>query len=161
MLDAADFGRNPHGSEFGEYGRCQVRFRKAKKGSPPKRRGVLTVFDWTPDVLDTRLSAPTARSLPAPQNVSHGDAHRSVPVPMGVVRGGRPCADQQRPRQPRTRTDQPVLLSQARARLSEEVLESHFRQVLSPSPVPVTPEAWWRALRLLAGRQPVRHPRLR
>ncbi|MFI7650490.1 tyrosine-type recombinase/integrase [Micromonospora sp. NPDC049460] len=49
MLDAADFGRNPHG---GEYGRCQVRFGKAKKGSPPKRRGVLTVFDWTPDVLD-------------------------------------------------------------------------------------------------------------
>ncbi|GAB2454286.1 tyrosine-type recombinase/integrase [Streptomyces incanus] len=28
-----------------------VRFGKAKKGSPPKRRGVLTVFDWTPDVL--------------------------------------------------------------------------------------------------------------
>ncbi|MGW0776063.1 hypothetical protein ACWD01_20955 [Streptomyces sp. NPDC002835] len=49
MLDAADFGRNPHG---GEFGRCQVRFGKAKKGSPPKRRGVLTVFDWTPDVLD-------------------------------------------------------------------------------------------------------------
>lgn len=46
------FGRNPHGGEFGEYGRCQVRFGKAKKGSPPKRRGVLTVFDWTPDVLD-------------------------------------------------------------------------------------------------------------
>lgn len=48
MLDAADFGRNPHG---GEFGRCQVRFGKAKKGSPPKRRGVLTVFDWTPDRL--------------------------------------------------------------------------------------------------------------
>ncbi|MFE2498964.1 tyrosine-type recombinase/integrase [Streptomyces scopuliridis] len=52
MLDAADSDRNPHGGEFGEYGRCQVRFGKAKKGSPPKRRGVLTVFDWTPDVLD-------------------------------------------------------------------------------------------------------------
>ncbi|MFJ3926315.1 hypothetical protein [Streptomyces sp. NPDC090022] len=46
------FGRNPYGAEFGEYGRCLVRFGKAKKGSPPKRRGVLTVFDWTPDVLD-------------------------------------------------------------------------------------------------------------
>ncbi|WP_217222651.1 hypothetical protein [Streptomyces anulatus] len=45
--DAADFGRNPHGAEFGEHGRCQVRFGKAKKGSPPKRRGVLTVFAWT------------------------------------------------------------------------------------------------------------------
>ncbi|WP_405612402.1 tyrosine-type recombinase/integrase [Streptomyces sp. NBC_01508] len=52
MLDAADFGRNPHGAEHGEYGRCQVRFGKAKKGSPPKRRSVLTVFGWSADVLD-------------------------------------------------------------------------------------------------------------
>ena len=52
MLDAADFGRNPHGPEFGEFGLCRVRFGKAKKGSPPKRRSVLTVWDWTPDVLD-------------------------------------------------------------------------------------------------------------
>jgi integrase/recombinase XerC len=52
MLDAADFGRNPHGAEFGEFGLCRVRFGKAKKGSPPKRRGVLTVFGWTPDVLE-------------------------------------------------------------------------------------------------------------
>lgn len=53
--DAAGFGRNPHGAE---YGRCQVRFGKAKKGSPPKRRGVLTVFDWTrenPEHARTRL----------------------------------------------------------------------------------------------------------
>jgi len=52
MLDAADFGRNPHGAEYGEFGRCQVRFGKAKKGSPPKRRSVLAVWDWTPDILD-------------------------------------------------------------------------------------------------------------
>lgn len=52
MLDAADFGRNPRGLEFGEYGICYVRHGKAKKGSPPKRRSVLTVFDWAPDVLD-------------------------------------------------------------------------------------------------------------
>ena len=52
MLDAADFGRNPHGGEFGEFGLCRVRFGKAKKGSPPRRRSVLTVFDWTPDILD-------------------------------------------------------------------------------------------------------------
>ena len=51
MLDAADFGRNPHGAEFGEFGLCRVRFGKAKKGSPPKLRGVLTVFGWTPDIL--------------------------------------------------------------------------------------------------------------
>jgi site-specific recombinase XerD len=52
MLDAADFGRNPHGSEFGEFGLCRVRFGKAKKGSPPRRRSVLTVFGWTPDILE-------------------------------------------------------------------------------------------------------------
>jgi integrase/recombinase XerC len=52
MLDAVDFGRNPHGPEFGEYGRLLVRFGKAMKGSPPKRRSVLTVFDWAPDVLE-------------------------------------------------------------------------------------------------------------
>ena len=37
--------------EFGEFGLCRVRFGKAKKGSPPKRRSVLTVWDWTPDIL--------------------------------------------------------------------------------------------------------------
>ncbi|MGW3813424.1 tyrosine-type recombinase/integrase [Streptomyces sp. NPDC005046] len=52
MLDAVDFGRNPHGPEFGEFGLCRVRFGKAKKGSPPKRRSVLTVWDWSPDILD-------------------------------------------------------------------------------------------------------------
>ena len=43
MLDVADFGRNPDGAEFGEYGVLYVRYGKAKKGSPPKRRSVLTV----------------------------------------------------------------------------------------------------------------------
>ena len=52
MLDAADFGRNPHGAEFGEFGLCRVRFGKAKKGSPPRRRSVLTAFGWAPDILE-------------------------------------------------------------------------------------------------------------
>lgn len=43
MLDLTDFGRNPEGREFGEYGTLLVRYGKAKKGSPPKRRSVLTV----------------------------------------------------------------------------------------------------------------------
>lgn len=51
MLDTADFGRNPSGPEFGEYGVCYVRFGKAKAGSDPKRRSVLTVFDWSTEVL--------------------------------------------------------------------------------------------------------------
>ena len=40
------------GAEFGESGLCRVRFGKAEKGSPPRRRSVLTVRDWAPEVLD-------------------------------------------------------------------------------------------------------------
>ncbi len=52
MLDTADFGRNPHGVEFGEYGVCYVRYGKATMGSAPKPRSVLTVWSWVPDVLE-------------------------------------------------------------------------------------------------------------
>jgi integrase/recombinase XerC len=51
MLDVVDFGTNPHAVEFGEYGVCYVRHGKAMKGSPPKRRSVLTVWPWTVEVL--------------------------------------------------------------------------------------------------------------
>ena len=51
MLDVSDFGRNPHAEEFGEYGVCYVRHGKAKKGSPPKRRSVLTVWAWSSEIL--------------------------------------------------------------------------------------------------------------
>lgn len=52
MLDVADFGRNPDGAEFGEYGLVYVRHGKAQRGSPPKRRSVLTVWPWTVEVLE-------------------------------------------------------------------------------------------------------------
>ena len=42
--------------EFGRYGVVQVRYGKAKKGSPPKRRGVLTVFKWTAEVITDWLA---------------------------------------------------------------------------------------------------------
>lgn len=59
MLDLADFGRNPHARQFGDFGVCYVRWGKAMKGSPPKRRSVLTVgpregangLDWIVEVL--------------------------------------------------------------------------------------------------------------
>jgi integrase/recombinase XerC len=51
MLDVADFGRNPHGVEFGEYGVCYVRHGKATTGSAPKPRSVLTVWSWVPEIL--------------------------------------------------------------------------------------------------------------
>lgn len=50
-LQTVDLSRNPHAREFGHYGVVKVRYGKAKKGSPPKRRTVLTVFDWTPEVI--------------------------------------------------------------------------------------------------------------
>lgn len=50
-LQTVDFGRNPHAREFGRYGLVHVRYGKAKKGSPPKHRSVLTVFDWTSEVI--------------------------------------------------------------------------------------------------------------
>jgi site-specific recombinase XerD len=52
MLDVVDIGRNPHGPEFGDYGLIHVRYGKAKKGSPPKRRSVATVWAWTSDILE-------------------------------------------------------------------------------------------------------------
>jgi integrase/recombinase XerC len=52
MLDVADFGRNPHGVEFGEYGICYVRYGKATTGSAPKPRSVLTVWGWVPEILE-------------------------------------------------------------------------------------------------------------
>jgi integrase/recombinase XerC len=52
MLDVADFGRNPDGVEYGEYGVVYVRHGKAQRGSAPKRRSVLTVWPWTTEVLE-------------------------------------------------------------------------------------------------------------
>ncbi len=51
MLDVADFGANPHAVEYGEYGVCYVRHGKAMKGSPPRRRSVLTVWPWIVEIL--------------------------------------------------------------------------------------------------------------
>ncbi|MEU4119047.1 site-specific integrase [Kitasatospora sp. NPDC028055] len=68
MLDLTDFGRNPHAKEFGEYGTLLVRHGKAKRGSPPKRRSVLTVWQWTPDILDEWVTEvrPSMRHADAP-----------------------------------------------------------------------------------------------
>ena len=52
MLDLYDFTRNPTATEFGRFGVCDVRWGKAMKGSPPRRRAVLAVFDWTRLVIE-------------------------------------------------------------------------------------------------------------
>lgn len=46
-----DFAANPHARQFGKFGICKVRHGKSRKGSPHKPRSVLTVFDWTSEVL--------------------------------------------------------------------------------------------------------------
>lgn len=52
-LDLADFRRNSRAPEYGQFGSVQVRYGKASRGSPPKRRTVLLVpeFDWVAEVL--------------------------------------------------------------------------------------------------------------
>ncbi|MFJ2575103.1 tyrosine-type recombinase/integrase [Streptomyces halstedii] len=52
-LDLVDLRRSRKAPKYGTYGSLMVRFGKASKGAPPKRRTVLTVpeMDWTVDVL--------------------------------------------------------------------------------------------------------------
>lgn len=51
MLDVADLHRNAHAPQFGGYGALHVRYGKASRGSPPKRRTVLSVHDWAVQAL--------------------------------------------------------------------------------------------------------------
>jgi integrase/recombinase XerC len=51
-LDVVDFARNPHKPDFGAFGSMSVRYGKAMAGGPPRRRNVLTVFDWAVEVID-------------------------------------------------------------------------------------------------------------
>jgi integrase/recombinase XerC len=54
-LDVTDFSANPHRLSFGGYGSLLVRYGKASRGSAPKRRNVLTVFDWSVEVIEQYL----------------------------------------------------------------------------------------------------------
>jgi len=51
MLDVGDFSCNPAAPELGRLGVCHVRYAKASRGSPPKRRAVATVMPWAAEVL--------------------------------------------------------------------------------------------------------------
>ena len=50
-LDVADFGRNPRAPQFGRHGTLNVRYGKAKKGQPPRRRNVLSVMGWAVEAV--------------------------------------------------------------------------------------------------------------
>lgn len=53
-LDVVDLRHNPKAPQYGRFGGVFVRWGKSSKGSPPKRRTVLTVpeMDWIVGVLD-------------------------------------------------------------------------------------------------------------
>jgi site-specific recombinase XerD len=55
-LEVHDWGRNPRAAEFGELGALSVRWAKALAGGPPRRRTVLTVFDWAVENVEEYLS---------------------------------------------------------------------------------------------------------
>ncbi len=59
-LILADFSRNVRAPAFRDWGVLRVRFGKAMRGSPPKQRTVLTVFDWSSELMDhwTRTGLP-------------------------------------------------------------------------------------------------------
>lgn len=52
MLEVHDFGANPKAPEFAGFGVCYVRWGKALRGSPPRRRSVLAVMPWSVEVLE-------------------------------------------------------------------------------------------------------------
>lgn len=51
MLDVADFTANPAAPGLGGLGVCQVRYGKAMRGSPPRRRAVAAVMPWAVEAL--------------------------------------------------------------------------------------------------------------
>jgi integrase/recombinase XerC len=79
MLDTTDFTPNPAAPELGRFGVCQVRFGKAMRGSPPRRRAVASVMGWAVDVLAQYVEE--VRPL-------HGDPARG-PALWLTERGGR------------------------------------------------------------------------
>lgn len=71
-LDVVDFGRNPQARQFGRYGTLNVRYGKAKKGQPPRRRNVLSVMDWAVEAVAVRRERPAALWVPrSPRSVDH------------------------------------------------------------------------------------------
>src|SRR5258708_15735034 len=73
-LDVADFGRNPRAPRFGRYGTLNVRYGKAKRGQPPRRRNGLSVMGWAVEAVAhyvggvrPRIGAPATRRRGAPR----------------------------------------------------------------------------------------------
>jgi site-specific recombinase XerD len=50
-LDLADWGRNPAAPEFDRFGMLHVRYGKAVRGQPPRRRNVASVMGWAVEAV--------------------------------------------------------------------------------------------------------------
>lgn len=50
-LDLVDWGRNPAAAEFGRFGMLHVRYAKAVRGQPPRRRSVASVMGWAVEAV--------------------------------------------------------------------------------------------------------------
>src|SRR5664279_332048 len=50
-LDLTDWGRNPAAPEFGRYGMLHVRYGKAVRWQPPRRRNVAAVMGWAVEAV--------------------------------------------------------------------------------------------------------------
>jgi site-specific recombinase XerD len=62
-LDVADWGRNPAAPEFGGFGMLHVRYGKAVRGQPPRRRNVPSVMAWAVEAVAGLPSALVPHSL--------------------------------------------------------------------------------------------------
>ena len=92
-LQTVDFATNPHARKFGKFGVCKVRFGKSRKGSPPKPRSVLTVFDWTAGVIEDWLAngrGTLGHPRPVPQRTRRPDrrVHPAPAAPPLSARAG-------------------------------------------------------------------------
>jgi integrase/recombinase XerC len=50
-LDVTDWYRSPEAPELGRFGKLEVRWGKASRGSPPRRRTVCTVMPWAAEAV--------------------------------------------------------------------------------------------------------------
>ena len=73
MLDVADFTTNPAVPQLGRFGTLAVRYGKAMRGSPPRRRQVATVMPWAAEVVEEYVTdiRPCLCHMGAPRAVSH------------------------------------------------------------------------------------------
>ena len=54
QLDLLDWGRNPAAAQFGAFGMLHVRYGKAMRGQPPRRRNVASVMSWAVEAVADR-----------------------------------------------------------------------------------------------------------